>query len=153
MKIYFSEEKLGKPLVEDMFPLTKKHHDETIGGDVAWDPDVAGYQQANTEERWVVFTMRASERHRLIGYAAYYVWDNLRYRGVKTASHDMAYVLPEYRGNGFRFFRFLEWCDDRLKEKGVKIIYQSYPIELNLKSRFKKMGYHAVDTVYKKVLT
>lgn len=82
------------------------------------NPDFQKYASLDAGDCLRIFTARLEDRT-LIGYDVFIVSTMLHHSGVRCASQDLVYILPEHRGFGRDFLR---WCDAQLQSEGVQLI-------------------------------
>lgn len=150
---------MSPELVGEIKPLLEMHW-ESIAHykDIPLDPDFGMYDAIQAAGALRIFTARV-ERNvdttqgsgRLIGYCVFFVRPNGHYRSSIQASQDILFLHPEFRG-GFVGYRFIEWCDDQLREEGVQVVYQHVKQAHNFGPLLERMGYRLVDLIYGKRL-
>ncbi len=147
----FSLEKLSdcKNEIEEI--LVKEHWPE-VGhySDIPIDPEWSKYRllEENNMLRCFVIRTPLNEEFKesmLIGYAIFMVDKHLHYRNTIVASQDMLFVKKSYRGIGHKF---LEWCDEVLKEEGVTTVTHHAKPWFNYGKLFEKMGYEKAETIW-----
>jgi hypothetical protein len=145
-KIMFAVEPLHQ-VKEDIKPLIEKHWEE-----LEWnkskriDPDWKGYESCDAMSSLIIFTAR--EEGLLIGYNVFFLHNSFHYKGLSVANQDLIYISPERRGFGKYF---IYWCDERLKELGVKRLYYHVKADKDFGDKILvPMKYKLIDHVYER---
>lgn len=145
MSTTFQQEKLHE-VREEVEPLLRAHFEEISHfQDIPLDPDWQGYAAIEQAGALRIFTVR-DEYRTLIGYAVFMVRVNLHYRGSLQAVQDVLFLDKPLRGRTIGF-RFLKWCDDRLRDEGVQLVRHHYKIAHDLGPIFAKLGYEDEDKI------
>ncbi len=132
----FTEEKISDNL-EEAKPLLLKHWDELESDHFPLDPDYDLYLKLETEGRTKTFVARDGNGC-MVGYAVYILRHNPHYKTVLVAGCDIVFIVPHARGAGMFF---IEWCDQRLKDAGVKIVVNHVKVTHDFSSAMEKIGY------------
>ena len=123
-EIALRREVLTAALYFEADPLIRGHAKEVCdfrGHEL--DPDLEKYLQMEGAGILRVYTARRGPK--LIGYSIYILANHLHYKAVSQANHYLAFIDPLERGFGRSF---LEWCEDELKQEGIKMmVYQAKP--------------------------
>ena len=148
--ITYKEEKLID-ILDEMKPMLLKHWEELANyQDIrSLNVDYDSYIKLNELELIRIFTVRDSSK--LIGYASFYISNNLHYKNWLHAACDVYYLDPEYRlsGVGTKTFEELEhW----LKSLGVKSIVVQDKINHSHEKFFVRMGFNPIEQNYEKIL-
>ncbi len=86
------------------------------------------------------------EEGALVGYAVFFVRQDIHYRSIKLAQQDLVFVHPERRG---RFgLKFLRWCEEQLRGEGVNLIMAHTKARTDFGPVFERMGYTLTDNIY-----
>lgn len=146
--ISFRVEDLTPDVVDEIGNLAAAHCDEVFPIHFDLDIQKDGYVEAAKSGIIRAFTLR---RHgRLVGYSIFLVGKHPHF-GIKTATQDAIYILPEYRrGQVGRFF--IQSCDISMKEEGIKLVFQHTLIKKDLSKLFKSLGYSEVQKTFMKEL-
>jgi hypothetical protein len=141
----FQKESFTEELFEEAYPLLFQHWREIAHyQDIPLDPNLEGYMAANEAGGLRVYTARDNEGV-LVGYAVFIVRRNLHYSSSLQAIQDILYIAPTRRGLGGYF---IHWCDDRLKEEGVQVVYHHVKEAHNFGALMERLGYELVDHIY-----
>ena len=89
----------------------------------------------------------ARDQGKLVGYAFYFVYNNIVYKEKKMAVNEVLFIHPDYR-KGFFGYRFLKWLDSQLEESGVDWIYNHVKAKKDFGKLFEKLGYRLIDNTY-----
>jgi GNAT superfamily N-acetyltransferase len=147
--IKYQEEQI-EDILEEMKPMLVKHWEELANYkdirplDVDWD----NYIDLNRALYIRVFTVR--DNNKLIGYASFYISNNLHYKFWRHASNDVYYLDPAYRKTGLGIKMFEE-IESWLKDMGVKSIVVMDKVDHSHEKFFKHMNYNLIEQNYEKV--
>ncbi len=141
----FSREPLTPQWFEEAMPLLRLHYKEIAHyQDIPLDPDEDAYLDA--EKRGAIRCFVARDQFGLLmGYAVFFVRYNIHYKTSLQAIQDVIYVDPNKRGIGARF---IPWCDAKLKEEGVQVVYHHVKDEHNFGPLLERIGYKLIDHIY-----
>jgi len=142
-EVKFSLE-LYQDIHEEMDPILMKHFLEiSANQDIPLDVDKEQYFMLEKVGILKVYTARYEGK--LIGYSVYFVRHNPHYRKSLQAAQDVIFIDPERRGFGKKF---INWCDDQLRDYGVQVVYHHVKQKHNFGPMLETMGYKLVDLVY-----
>ena len=140
----FTQETVEQNVAESK-PLLESHFKEIAQfQDIPLDPDYDQYIALEKAGFIRCFIARDTDGA-MVGYAVYFVRNNLHYRGSLQAVQDVIFIKPEFRGRGGRF---ILWCDEKLKEQGVQVVYHHVKSKFNFGPMLEKCGYELVDLIY-----
>lgn len=141
LDVLFSE---GMPLFVRHFAEVSHYQDIPLS--INWDK----YYLFEENGFLRVYTARSDEGA-LIGYMLCIVQTNIRYSSSLQAVQDILFILPERRGFGMKF---IKWCEDRLREDGVQVLYQHTKLDpkLDFSPILKRLKYEEVDRLWAKRL-
>jgi len=148
--IKYQEEQI-EDILEEMKPMLVKHWEELANYkdirplDVDWD----NYIDLNRLLYIRVFTVR--DNNKLIGYASFYISNNLHYKSWRHAANDVYYLDQAYRKNGLGIKMFEE-VETWLKDMGVKSVVVMDKVDHSHQKFFNNMGYKLIEQNYEKVL-
>jgi hypothetical protein len=148
----FGEEPFSFDLADEICGLAKEHGDEVNpirGMDI--DVDKTLYMLNAREGRLFIFTARLCASRELVGYSIYIVGTDAHFRKSLRATNDIFYLKPEVR-KGWLGYNFLKFCEEKLKQKKVDMIYQETTLLRDLGSMLKRAGYQPVQMSYAKRL-
>ena len=118
---------------------------ETHGGEVEImkvTPDLGVYADA---KNLLIYTMRADDR--LVGYAAFWIYEHPHHAGSTWAGNDLVYVHPDHRGEmAVKFFEFI----DRELSFCNAITY-TFKVQHDHPDLMIHLGYEPTEMVYTKV--
>ncbi len=110
---------LSELIADGVEDLAVDHWGEAENADPPLDIDYErGFYMERLRQLRVASMKRDGE---LIGYAAWNILNGFFYRSTNQAFCTAWYVLPRYRG--FAVVGLLRWCEQRLKEIGVRQTY------------------------------
>lgn len=149
---FFLREKMSMELVEAFKPLVEKHYRE-----------VAHYQDIPLTVNWNqyialenlgvfrAFTVR-NTANVLVGYAWFFVKNNLHYWNSIQAVQDVLFLEESERGNGTGT-KFIAWCDDQLRAEGIQAVFHHVKSKANFGPKIlEPQGYELIDLIYGKRL-
>jgi len=93
------------------------------------------------------YTMKEDDR--LIGYAAFNLFNPLEYFKSPQASLSNIFIHPDKRGRGASF---ISWCDEQLKKLGVQVVYHHVKSKNDYGLLLKRLGYDIMNIEYSKRL-
>lgn len=100
------------------------------------------YTQLNQMNSLRIYELRVDNK--LVGYSSIIVQPHLQH-DFKQATQDVIYVLKEYRKYGLDF---LKWCEQQLKDEGVRCIFRSVTEFYDWSLVLKRLNYKKVETIY-----
>ncbi len=140
----FATESFAKAKL-DIRPLLEKHWKEVAHyQDIPLDVDWARYAALDEVGILKIFTAR-SDMGQLLGYAIFVVQTNMHYRKSLQAMQDVLFISEQHRGFGRKF---IEWCDDQLRDDGVQAVYHHVKVSHNFGPLLERMGYELIDRIY-----
>lgn len=135
----------------DMLPLLPLHWEElALDKDaVPLDPRWDVYARLDAAGELMLVTLR--ERGALIGYCWTIIAPSLHYGSTLTATVDIFWIKPDYRGRhgGKRLFRAVE---AELRRRGVKRWVASSKLHRDSGRLFTAIGFAPFETLYSKML-
>lgn len=141
--VAFSLEKY-QDIYEEMYPLIQKHYKEISHyQDIELKIDNQMYFQMERVGALKAFTARL--KGELIGYAVFFVRNNLHYSDSMQALQDVIFIDPTRRGFGKYF---INWCDMWLKDYGVQVVYHHVKDKFDFGPMLYSLGYEKIDIVY-----
>ncbi|SRR5258708_3509634 len=144
----FSQENLADVL-EEMKPLIQRHYDEIAHyKDIVLDPDYDQYLKVAAAGIIRLYCARTQDGI-LVGYAVFFIKYNFHYKTSLQALQDIIFVDKERRGLGFMFIKY---CDKKLTEEGVQLVYHHVKSKHNFGPALERIGYELVDLIYAKRL-
>lgn len=148
----FQIEQASPELFEEMLPLLNLHYASVAHyQDIEFAPDYASYLKLAEMGALRIFTAREEKSGVMIGYAVFFVRQNLHYKNSLQAVQDILFIHPEARGFGARF---ITWCEDILRAHGVQAVYHHVKAkpELNFSPLLERLDYELVDLIWAKRL-
>lgn len=148
LKVKFLREPLTPSLLEEMRPMNEAHYKEIAHyKDIPLKIDRQRYLALEAAGILRCYTVRDQDDHRLVGYAVFIVQFNMHYSDSLQAAQDVIFLAPEYRGQ-FLGSRFINWCDDRLRDEGAQAVYQHVKVAHDFGKLLERLGYEPVDIIY-----
>jgi GNAT superfamily N-acetyltransferase len=143
----FAEESYEE-IITDILPLLGGHHAEVEWGQdyIPLIPDLETYRLAWHSQSLAMYTIR-NEDEQLVGYNTFWLYDHPHHKGTVFAVNDMLYILPAYRHTGYSQ-GFLYWCENALKERGVKVITYAMKKDHRFEDLMGSLGYEHTECVY-----
>ena len=113
------------------------------------NPDVVTY--IKLQAAGILHIVTARSNGKLIGYVSLIVKEHIHYKDVLMATDDIHFLHPDWRkgGTGLRMLRFAE---QKMREKGVKVMALRTKIASNHGVLFERLGFEPMDVVYLKRL-
>lgn len=140
----FAAERLSA-VWDEAQPLVAAHYREIAHhADIALNPDRDCYFAAEEAGHLRCFTARKETK--LIGYAVYFVRHSLHYQQSLQAVQDVLFLDPRERGSAGA--RFIAWCDRKLRDDGVQLVWQHMKAAHSFGPMLERMGYELIDLVY-----
>lgn len=112
------------------------------------DPNFKGYKELEDLGLLRIYTARTDK---LEGYAIFFIHPSLHYQTWIEAHNDIYYLRPEER-KGTMALKFFKFCEAELIKLNVNAIYYPDKIRTTKDKLFQRLGYHAMETKYEKVL-
>lgn len=137
-------------LFDEIMPLFEKHFAEILSPDYPdfkITPDYDLYKLLEQHGAYRAFTVR-TVHSKLVGYAGFFTRKH-PHTGIQTATQDLVYISPEFRGIGQGFFEFIA---EQLKTHGMQMIVQTVTPHLDFSSMLLRSGYRLQETNYSKRL-
>jgi hypothetical protein len=108
---------------DEILPLALEHHDE-IGSDIAgpFCPDRKRYEDLDKAGVVHVFTTRATDTKKLLGYCSMMIFRHMHFQKTLMAMQDVLYVSPQFRG--LHAARFVAWVDLQLVKLGAEVVHR-----------------------------
>lgn len=149
MSVEFNTESIEKAW-DELMPLTELHYEEIARyKDIALNPDKDKYVALDNKGFIRFFTIRSEDK--LVGYAIFFIAPHIHYSDVIHAHQDVIFLSKAHRGKLIGM-KFVKWCDERLKENGVKWVTQHVKAKHNFGRMLEHVGYELMDLVYSKRL-
>lgn len=146
----FTKEKLTQSLVDELHPLMVEHYEEIAHyKDIQMGMDWDRYFKLYEAGALRVFIARECEG-KAIGYAFYFVQNNLHYMTSRQANQDIIFITKQKRG--FTGSRLIDFCDDQLRDEGCSVVYQHVKVNHNFGRMLERKGYELIDLIYGKRL-
>lgn len=149
LDVTFQEEPLTMEWCEESLELVVNHYKEISHyPDIPLKIDFETYISSYDAGLCKLYTSRLENRD-LVGYACFFIRKNIHYMDSIQAVQDVIYVDPNHRGMGGRFIKY---CDGRLKDLGVQVVYQHVKDAHDFGPMLIRFGYDKIETVYGKRL-
>lgn len=146
----YQEERLAACMAE-IEPLLKMHFDE-VSPDKEAMPLKVNWQQyllMNLSGRLAFFTAR--EGTELAGYAAFFLYDHPHHAGIEVAQNDVVFLHPKHRKGGAGY-RLLKFCEEQLKQRGVRQMIVGVTPARDFSPLLYRMGYKDEEKLVSKIL-
>lgn len=140
-----------KESFSDTFPelksLFKQNHAETSALNDPLDPDYLRLSEMERAGNLLFYVIRYQGE--AVGYAMFYLDEEIRHKGVWSAVQEMMFVEKKHRGIGIAF---ITYCDAMLKEMGVKYVWRQATTKLDVGRVYEHLGYELIQKTYLKGL-
>jgi len=141
----FNQEEFSYELVNEMYPLWKAHYEEIATyKDIALDPDLERYEIMARGGFLRIFTAR--DEGSLVGYQVFFVTQNPHYKRSTQAVQDILFLSLVLR-KGLTGYKFIKWCDERLKEEKIQLVFQHVKEAHDFTPMLRRLGYQAHDKI------
>lgn len=142
----FALEAATPELISEITPLLFSHHEEIEHyKDIPLEPDFEAYVVSQRSGRLRIFTCRRDGV--LCGYSVFFVLRALHSKNSIQAIQDLLFLEKGSRNQGLGK-AFIQWCDERMKEEGVQVVYQHLKARHNHGPLLETIGYELMDLVY-----
>ena len=146
----FACETLTPEFKAELIPLISEHYKEiSANQDIPLDPNWDFYEKGRDLGFMRVYTMR--EAGVLVGYGVFTVLAAMHYKGSIQATQDILFLRADLRGK-LSGFRFIKWCDDRLREAGAQVVYHHVKVAHDFGTMLERIGYKHVEKIYSRRL-
>lgn len=131
--------------LDEMLPLAARHFAETERFRArGCTPDLSVYAQIEAAGNLRTFTIREIATKELIGYCLMIVRRHHHTAQVR-AFEDLLYIVPERRGIGSGFVR---WMDTQLAGMGAEVIQRTCQITHDHGRMFERIGYDKTEETW-----
>lgn len=136
-------------LTKQLWPLLELHYKEIAAfQDIPLKPDFEKYLTMEKTGSLRCFVARDEESEMaIIGYAVFFVNQNLHYSTSKQAIQDVLYLEKSKRGIGVGKI-FVDWCDGELRKEGVQAVYHHVKTKFNFGPMLESLGYQHLENIY-----
>lgn len=147
----FSIERM-EHIIEEMKPLHRAHwaETETHRHGLELKPDYDTFIRYERAGRYILFTLRHKDG-KLVGNCAMYLARST-HTDTLMATEDTLYLVPAAR-HGKTAAQFIEYCENALRQLGVREINVTVKTVNKAERFFKMLGYKHVQNGLTKVLT
>ena len=149
-----SKEEYSEKLIEEMLPLWKAHYDEIAHfKDIPLDPDLEVYKAIAKAGNLRIFTARqwVVNGIALVGYQVFFLKANPHYKTSLQAVQDILFMDESVR-KGLTGYRFVRYCDGKLKDDGIQVVYQHVKSRHDFGHLLERLGYELQDVIYSRRL-
>lgn len=146
-EVYIFNREKFEPVQPEFMGLLEMNHRETGVPGEEFDPDFDRYFYLERTSSLAFFTIRTEELMLPVGYNMFYLDEQINHRGIKCATQANVYIDKAHRGIGLSFLKF---CDDSLKESGVRAIWRQATAKLDIGQIYERMGYQFIEKSYLK---
>jgi hypothetical protein len=146
----YQAEKWGDVQAE-LEAIMPSHYAELAEDKESMPLDIEHETYRTLDENQQLLLVTARDNGILVGYCITFVRRHMHYSSL-CGFVDLYYLLPDYRMglNGLRLFRVVL---EKLKCLGVVKVYVSTKISLNRGKLFERLGFHATDIYYARVMS
>ena len=148
--VAFALEKFSDIVVEAT-ELLRLHYDEVAPLKDLFKLNLDVQTYLKLQAAGILHIVTARLNGRLIGYVSLIIKEHIHYKDVLMATDDVHFLHPDFRkgGTGLRMLRFAE---QKMREKGVKVMALRTKVASNHGVLFERLGFAATDVVYLKRL-
>ncbi len=86
-----------------------------------------------------------------MGYQVFFLKANAHYKSSLQAVQDILFLDERIR-KGFTGYRFIRYCDEKLKDEGVQVVYQHVKSKHDFGRVLERLGYELQDLIYSRRL-
>jgi len=135
-------------VIEDIKPLLEGHWEEIAlyKDEVTFAPNYFMYKELEEKNLLDIFTAR-TDKGKLIGYCIVFTMPHMHYSTTIMSNVDIFYVAPEYRGK-MAGLRLIKLTEQKLKEKGVKVIFHHVKVAHDFSPLLERLGYEKTEHIY-----
>lgn len=150
MTVKFQVEELRHVFAEAL-PLLKEHWSEIALDQetVPLDPDLAAYEAIEDAGRYQITTAR--DDGILVGYAAYFIAQNLHYKSLMVGESDIFWIAPSHR-KGMTGVKLFREAERNLKLVGVNKVVNKEKLHFDLSALFDRLEYTAIERHWSKAI-
>lgn len=150
MNVTFEQEFVAGGLWAEAMELLVDHwHEVAYFKDIPLRPNVAAYEAMQENGTLFCYTARL-DRQKLVGYALFFVTQDLHSLGSWQAHQDVLFLTKRWRA--YAATPFIKWCDAKLAEAGVQVIFREIKASKDFGALLKRQGYEQVNITYAKRL-
>lgn len=144
----FAKESVGAVLSDPALEELIAEHLEELNGTLHYEPqlDRTKYCLFEQHGQLACYTARTQDGS-LVGYSTYFVGNHPQNPGSVRACQDSLFLRRMYR-RGNVGMRFIEYCCDQLKARGVDYIYQYVPVTTAFGPVLKRLGFEQTEEVW-----
>lgn len=113
------------------------------------DPDYEKFKVLS--ESGITHLVTVRENGVVVGYHHSFIYNHLHFKTSLTCFTDMFFIKKENR-KGFIGINFLKFIEKSIKDLGVKKIYISHTVHINLEPILKRLKYQKIETSYSKLI-
>jgi len=148
-KIEYSEEAFTTELISKVASMIVEHHHEVSSfKSLKIKPSFDLYSSLYENGFLKIYCIKYEGE--IVGYNVFFVRKHHHF-DMMHAVQDLIYLQKRFRGRLIGY-RFIKWCDERLKELGVDVVYSHVNSEHNFGRMLERQGYQLIDYVYAKRL-
>ena len=132
-------------IVDETFELWQEHHDELVGEQIEFHPDIQKYKKIELNGNLRVYTIRIKKK--LIGYAFFMVAPHHHRTQIIQAENTLFFITKEHR-KGLLASKFIRWCEEQLFNSGVSQISMRTKVRASFGILLKRLKYSEEEVVY-----
>lgn len=141
----------AKDVWSEITPLLEQHWREIAHyQDIPLSPNRDAYVKMDEQGILRVYTARAPKLETLLGYCVFFVAPHPHYGATLYAAQDVLFIRKEWRGKFGACF--IAWCDEQLREQGVKVVTQHVKAAHDFGRLLERLGYELQDKIYSRRL-
>ena len=150
-KIKIKEEAVTLDIINEMLPLLELHRIEISAfSDMKINVDAEKYVAMYNLHIYKLFVAR-DETDSIVGYAGYYINNNMHYSDYVYATQDVIFVDKTERG-AMLGSRIINYADKVLLEADVNVVCHHVKVKHDFGELLKRNGYNLIEKIYMKRL-
>lgn len=132
-------------VIEESYELWQEHHDELVGHNVKFLPDLQKYRNVEKAGLLRVFTIRLDGK--LLGYSVYMVAHHHHRIQVIQAENTLFFITKNHR-LGWLASKFIKYCEQHLFNHGIHQITMRTKVQASFGVLLKRLKYKEEEVVY-----
>ena len=142
---YTFQELSFRGFYQELIPLFKENHAETGHENTKYNPDYDRYLKFDKTGFLACFTILHLPTDEFVGVALFFLDSEMQQQDLMTAYQSINFVTKKHRGAAYPFMKF---CDDKLKNRGVNVIYRQSTLRSDIGKVYERMGYSLTEKLY-----
>ena len=126
--------------------LYQEHHNELVGENIDFVPDVKKYQTLEDAGLLAVFTIRDKD-NMLVGYS-YFMLARHHHRMQVIVAENTLFFITKHHRKGWLASKFIKYCEDLLFQNGITQIHMRTKVRASFGVLLKRCKYKEEEIVY-----